>query len=275
MISGETRTDSAGTTCTSCRRSPPTKGPSYRQATGARSVVATPLDAAAGPGDEGGRAPRARLVRGDEELVAVAVRLPAPVGLRRAGVGGDGHREARPARAAPGKRAGLALAALDTSSRRAPRARAPPPRAPVPPLLNSDTATPTAWPGRHEAVVGPGLEHEALGQGEGGLDVLLLLPQALGDLGAGGGLGHAAVELRRERAHARRAPRRARARPSRESAGSKAARAAAAFACSAARSAREGRARARSGRGPRASRVEAVEDVGLGRGRPPAPRRGG
>ncbi len=158
------------------------------------------VHAAAGPGDEGGRAPRARLVRGDEQLVAVAVSLPAPVGLRRAGVGGDDHREARPACAPAGQRAGLALAARHrpAGGRLELEGVHLEPGAPAVEQRHRD---PHLLAGRHEPVVGAGLEHEALGEGERGLDVRLFLPQALGDLGARGGIGHSDVESLRERTH--------------------------------------------------------------------------
>ena len=237
--------------------------PGDRRAQGRRD----PVHAAAGPGDEDGRAPRARSrPRGRE---ARCGRGPSP-GASRAATGGrrgrPDHGEARPPSAArreagrprprdaptvqPGGRLELERLHLE----------------PGPAAVEQRHRDAHLLAGRHEPVVGARLEHEALGEGERGLDVRLLLPQALGDLGARGGIGDPGVEPLRERARtASRAsaerghgPARAlrdRTPPGRRSPSPAARRA------SAARTA--GR---REPRERRERRVEAVEDVALGRG---------
>ncbi|HUL79067.1 MAG TPA: hypothetical protein VL691_17505, partial [Vicinamibacteria bacterium] len=121
--------------------------------------------AAPGAGHEGGRAPRESLIPGDEQLVAVAVLRPPPVGLRRAGVLRHRHREAGSAHASRGEKAGFPLLASDRPSRG---------RFEIERVHLGRRARPVeerqpdveALAGRHQAVVGTSLEDESRGEGE-------------------------------------------------------------------------------------------------------------
>ena len=159
-------------------------------------------DPAPRAGDQGGRAPGARLVGGDEQLVAVPVLRPAPVRLRRAGVGSDRHREARVVRPRARERARLALEPVDRPAGgglELERLHVEPPAR----VVEEGHRDADRLAGGREPVVGARLEDEALGQPERSLDVLLFLPEALRDLGPRHPVGDPAVEAPRELADGR------------------------------------------------------------------------
>ncbi len=137
-------------------------------------------DAEPGACPHRGRAPRERLVGRDDELVAIAVRELPPVGLRRAGVGGDRQLEAGRARRAAG--ASAVVTALDRPAGRRleleafdlQRARN---------AASERHAHAERLPRRHEPVVHARLQHQAVGELERRLDVLLLVLEPAVDLG--------------------------------------------------------------------------------------------
>ncbi len=103
-------------------------------------------DPAPRAGDQGGRAPGARLVGGNEQLVAVPVLRPAPVGLRRAGVGAIVT--AKRARRAPAPASGpVSLSSRSIAQPAGASSSSASTSSPRPALLKRATATPTDWPG--------------------------------------------------------------------------------------------------------------------------------
>ncbi len=159
-------------------------------------------DPAPREGDQGRRAPRPRLVGGDEQLVAVPVPRPAPVRLRRAGVGSDRHREARAVRPRSRERSGLGVEPVDRPAGGGLELERLHLELPARVVEESHRDADRLAGGR-EPVVGARLEHEALGQAERSLDVLLFLPEALRDLGPRHPVGDPAVEAPRELADGR------------------------------------------------------------------------